>query len=85
LFEAHHVESDRLFAILHRVEALFLAGEVDEFREASVSVRLVPRERFGRCVAGSALTTRRFKTADVLVKARVRFAEREITRQWVIA
>ena len=91
LFERAGGSPDHFSMILQRAEAVLLANPVDEFREASISVLLSPRERIGRCVAGEAMTARRLRMVDISVKARLRtrwvhiFAEREGSRQWVIA
>jgi hypothetical protein len=80
-----------LSVIAQRAEAMLLANPVDDFRDASVSVLLSQRERIGRCVAGDAMTARRLRLVDVSVKAGLRtrwvhiFAERQGSRQWVIA
>jgi hypothetical protein len=91
LFEHSGVSPADLAVILQRAEAMVLANPVDDFRDASVSVVLSPRERVGRCVAGDAMTSRRLRLVDVAVKAGLRtrwvhiFAERHASRQWVVA
>jgi hypothetical protein len=91
LFEQSSTTPASLSVILQRAEAMLLANPVDDFREANVSVFLSPRERVGRCVAGDAMTSRRLRLVDVSVKTGLRtrwvhiFAERQGSRQWVIA
>jgi hypothetical protein len=67
------------------------AAGIQDLHEAHIEVVLMPGERIGRCVGGSALTTRRLAIVDVAVKATVKtrwvhlWAQLAATRQWALA
>jgi hypothetical protein len=90
LFGPQSPINPHLQRLKNSVEALVREAHLEDFRSAEVLLEFTVRERIGRCVAASAVTTRRFSLVDVRVTAAIEtrwvHPRPEITfaRQWVL-